>query len=396
MKATLTLISTLICLTSAASAQRLVAYEPGRFREVQPDNPMLTGSVVVTGYPAVPALAPPPVAFVPPGDSTFASFAGLNLYTNGLVITSTPTDAYPPSAPPLPPLPIPAGLLTTLGGPVTGMAYDPLTGTVFLTAAAGRVVGVSPSAGMPITVPAFSIPFTTGAITGLEYDALTSALLAVDVTGTVYVFTAAGVPSGPPIVPTVAPPAGMTGDVAIDKTDMKNAVGARPIYVSSGGVYYDVTLPVPTFEPHGLSPRTTGLAFQPMPAQSLPLGGCPCGGMTPAVGVTSAAVAGNTGFGLTVSGVAPSRPVLFGLDFAFTAAFPVINGGGCGLGLIPGSPTLVTGIVFADAAGTATYPLALTVLPGFGPLYAQALMLCPADPAGFAVTPMQQVVAGGV
>ena len=69
---------------------------------------------------------------------------------------------------------------------------------------------------------------------------------------------------------------------------------------------------------------------------------------------------------------------------------------GCGIGLILGSPTMLTSIVFADGGGTATYPLPLPLVPGFGPIYSQAFTLCGADPAGFVASPMQQIITCGV
>jgi len=392
-----TLFATLFAALSATAclpAQRLAAYTPGGITEVQPANPLVPFSAVLAGYPTVPALAPPAPGFVPAGDSTFASLAGLNLYTNGLVVTSTPTTSYVPAAPPLAPLTVPPALLATLGGPVTGMAYDGITGTLYLTGTGGMVVGISPSFGMPIVVPPFAIPFLHGPITGLEFDVMTGTFLAVDVTATVYPFFASGMPAGPKIVPAIPSP-GMTGDVAIDKTGMLNAVGVRAIYVSVFDMYFDVTLPAPTFSPHGAGPSATGLAFQPTPAQSGPFGGCTCGGVTPVIGTTGAMAAGNAGFGMTLGSVSPGSLVLFGLDFGFDPAFPLFNFTGCGLGLIPGSPSLISTITFADVTGTATFPLPLTVLPGFGPIYSQALTLCPFDPAGFQVAPMQQIVASG-
>ena len=100
---------------------------------------------------------------------------------------------------------------------------------------------------------------------------------------------------------------------------------------------------------------------------------------------------------LTVGGVGPGRPVLFGFDFTFTPAFPVLNSVGCGVGLIPG-PSVVTAFTVADPTGEAAYalPLPFALLPGFGPVYAQAFTLCPLDPAGFVAAPMQRIIACGV
>ena len=387
-----------LALACFANAQRLNAYGPlpGMFAEVQPVNP-LTGapSPPLLVYPAIPPLPPAPAFVVPPGDSTFDGIAGVNVYTNGILFASTPTPNYPPLGPLFPPAPIGPAALAAIGGPVTGMAINPIAGILWLVSAPGIVVGTAPVPGTPILFPPFPIPFPTGPIVGLDWDGMTGTLLAVDVTATVFTFFPGGPPALPPIVPPVPPP-GIPGDVAIDKTGMLNAAAMRPRYVAVGPACYDVTLPVPLFFPLGPVPPAVGLAFQEYPAQSLPFGGCACGAMLPVVGTTGPMTAGNLGFGLTLGAVAPGSLVLFGLDFVFNPAFPLINLLGCPLGLVLGSPTLVAGLTFANAAGVATYGLPLAVPPGFGPLYTQAFTLCPLDPAGFIVAPMQQVVASGV
>jgi hypothetical protein len=113
------------------------------------------------------------------------------------------------------------------------------------------------------------------------------------------------------------------------------------------------------------------------------------------IGTTGPMTAGNLAFGLTLGGVPPGSLVLFGVDFVFNPLWPLINVLGCPLGLVLGSPSLVAGLTFASPVGVATFGLPLAVPPGFGPLYSQAFTLCPVDPAGFIVAPMQQVVASG-
>jgi hypothetical protein len=106
--------------------------------------------------------------------------------------------------------------------------------------------------------------------------------------------------------------------------------------------------------------------------------------------------AGNGAFAITVTGIAPFTFAIFGFDVVWNPAFPVINLVGCGLGLVPGSPGLILLVGFADPAGTATLPLALPPVVGLGPLYNQNVMFCPADPTGFAFTPMQRIQAAGL
>ncbi|MCA8948766.1 MAG: hypothetical protein KDE27_04645 [Planctomycetes bacterium] len=381
---------------AAVDAQRLVAFDPlpATFFEVQPGGPFGPPSPPLAIYPTVPALPPGPVGAVPPGDSTFDNVAGINFFSNGVMVASSPTVNYPPAGPLLPAIPIGPGLMALLGGPVTGMAIDPFAGTLWLASAVGMCVGVAPLPGLPILVPAFPLAPGAAPITGLEWDGITGTLLALDIAGVVWPALPGGAPAGPAIVP-VMPPPGVPTDVAIDKTGLLNGVGMRPLYVEVGGVTYDMTLPGAVVFPHGGGPTTLGLAFEPMPAESGPFGGCACGGLLPTVGATGPMTSGNLGYGLTVTGVMPLAPVVFGLDFVFTPAFPLLNATGCGVGLVLGSPTLITALLFAGPAGTATFPLALAVPPGFGPIFSQAFALCPADPAGFVVAEMQQTIACG-
>lgn len=399
MKPTL-LCPAVLAFACLANAQRLNVYGPlpgpGLIAELQPANPLTpapTPPLLV--YPLAPVLPPAPPFVVPPGDSTFNGITGLNIYTNGVMFASMPTPNYPPLAPPLPPAPIGAPALGAIGGPVTGMAIDPIAGILWLVSAPGIVIGCAPIPGTPILVPPFPIPFPTGPIVGLDWDGMTGTLLAVDVAAVVYTFFPAGLPALAPIFPP-APPPGIPGDVAIDKTGMLNGSGLRARYVVVAPVCYDVALAVPLFFPLGPIPFSTGIAFQEYPAQSAPFGGCACGAMLPMIGATGPMTAGNLGFGLTLGGVPPGSLVLFGVDFVFNPLFPLFNTLGCPLGLVLGSPTLIAVLTFASPAGVATFGLPLAVPPGFGPLYSQAFTLCPLDPAGFIIAPMQQIVASGV
>lgn len=397
MKSTLIFLSAAIAIGATATAQRLNCWSgiAGAISEVQPANALLpTPTPGLAIYPNFPILPPPAPALIPPGDSSFDGIAGLNIYTDGFTIAASTTPNYAPALPPFPPIAISAAALATLGGPATGLAIDSASGVIYLASAPGVVIGVLPVPGTPMVTPAIVVPFPAAPISGLEFDGLTGLLMAVDMTGTIFTFTPGGAPVMPPLVPVMLPP-GLPTDLAIDKTGLLNGLGMRSVYLSVGPSYYDATLPAPIITPLAIGPLD-GIAFQQMPAMSGPLAGCACGGMLPTVGATGPMVSGNPTFGLTMGGVVPGSLVIFGLDFIFTPAFPLLNASGCGVGLIPGSVTLVSAAAFADPAGTATFALPLPVPPGFGPIFAQSFTLCPADPAGFVAAPMQQIVVSDI
>ena len=120
--------------------------------------------------------------------------------------------------------------------------------------------------------PPFAPPFVTGPIVGLEYDAMTGTLLSVDAAGIVYRFLPGGAPVGPPIVPPFALPAPV-GDVAIDKSGQVNMLGLRPIYVVAGPMVIDVTSGLPMPFPAGPA-MSVGLAYMGHPAANPPIGTC--------------------------------------------------------------------------------------------------------------------------
>lgn len=397
-------------LCTAAHAQRLAAYDQfgalvgGVIAELQPPTPILPGPIPpIAVYPTVPALPvlPVPVAAMP-GDSTFDNRSGLHWFTNGAILAAMPTPTFPPAAPVPPPFPIPAAVLAAIGGgPVTGIAISPpgpAAGPVmFLTGAAGIVIGCVAVPGMPVLVAPFAVPFLTGPITGLEWDGATGgSLWACDAAGVCYNFAIGGGPLAAPVAPAIPLPA-PAGDVAIDKTLRLNGAGLRPLYVVSAGIVIDVNDPAPVVFPSGLG-LSTGLAFLAHPAANPPVGTCLCPGTTfPTRFTTGPMAIGNPAWGIGVGGMPPGWPVLFVFDFAFLPGFPVINTVGCGLGLT--ALPVVFGAA-ADPMGNAVLPLALVppLLPlGAGPFYNQNFTLCPTDPAlGLVLTPTQSVYVSGL
>jgi hypothetical protein len=384
------MLPVLLAAGATLSAQHLVVYDPigpGFLDMPAPSLVFPAPAPPMFVYPAVPPLPPlpagPPV-FLPPGDSTIDATTGANWYTDGAVVAVTPTVAYAPAAPVPPPFPI--GLVPPLVGPVTGMALDPVGGILWLTDGL-TVVGAAPVPGTPFVTPPFPAP---APLVGLEWDGLTGTLLAVDLPGMVFTLTPAGALVGPPLPPVPVP--GIASDVAIDKTGLAGIAGVRSIYVLAGPMIADVTsgLVMP-----GGTPVAAGLAFHAYPARVPPLGVCPCPGFAHAVATTGPMTTGNLGFGLSITGLPPGQLALFAFDFVWTPALPPINVLGCGFGLVIGSPTLVSGVVFANALGTSTFPLALPVPGGFGPIFHQSGTLCPADPVGIIVNPLAQITVCG-
>lgn len=389
--------TTLIALSAVARCQHLIAYDPppfgpGLMAEVQVPNFMVPGPVPpVAVYPIAPLLPVAPAVVPQPGDSTFDSVAVVTWYSNGGMLATMPTPSFPPAGPLVAPFPIAPAVLAAIGGPATGIAIDPVANVMFLTAAGGLVIGVVPIPGTPVVVPPFAPAFAMGPVSGLEWDGISGTLLSCDLAGNVYQYFVGGIAAAPALLaPPIPVPA---GDVAIDKTGLPNPLGVRSIFVAAGPVLVDVTQPAAPPLPSGLM-APCGLAFLPRPAQNQN-GGCPCGPMLPVHATNGPMVAGNGAFAITMTGVLPGSAVFQAIDFRYNPALPLINLTGCGLGL-PGTPLLMTNLSIANPAGVATWPIPLTFMPaGLGPAFLQGLFRCPADPAGFTLTNTQQLAICG-
>lgn len=382
---------------ATAAAQHVVTYDPapagtGLFFEKQVLSLLAPGPMPFEpGY--VVAGVMPPVAPVgaPPGDATFDGLRNRIWHTNGLMLAAQSSLNFALVAAPLPPFPIAAGVIALIGGPVTGMALDPVANVMYLASAANVVIGVTPAPGTPVVVPPFPLPFLPAPLSGLDYDSITNSLFACDVNGLVFNVAIGGGPLAPPIGPMAIP--GVAGDVCIDKTTLLNAAGVRPIYVVAGPAIRDITTPLAPISPNGgIAP--TGLAFVGR-AASQPGPSGACGLNTPNYMTLAPMTTGNPGFGLRVKDLPPLSPMIFAIDWAFSpVGLPIF--GGSPLHLIPGSPALVTFLAFTDAAGEARLPISLAgVPPGVGALYTQALWPCAAHPSGFAITEMQSFQVTG-
>ncbi|MBL8735028.1 MAG: hypothetical protein JNL12_01245 [Planctomycetes bacterium] len=381
-------------LANQASAQRLVSYDPvtGAMAELQPPIVFLpVPNPPLAGYPSLPILPPPMAAMA--GDATFDNLAGVTWFTNGGVLAAMPTPTFPPLfLPPAPVLPIPPAVLAAIGGPVSGIAIDPVggpLGVMYLVSAPGIVIGVAPVPGLPVVVPPFPIGLLTGPISGLEWDGITGSLWAVDVGGVAYNFLVGGAPIAPPLPPAF-PMVAPAGDIAIDKVATINPAGLRPLYISTGPMVFDTR--DPTGVPFPSGPMGTGLAFMNHPAATPPAGACVCPAFfTPTNFTTSVMSSGNGAWGIGMTGLAPFGLAIFGFDAAFDPTFPLINGVGCPFGLFAPAIVLAT----ADATGTIVAPIPLTLVPIGAGIYNQNASVCPTDPLGYVLTPMQWLVAGG-
>ena len=378
-------------LADQASAQRLVSYNPvvGGLAELQPPTVFLpVPNPPLLGYPSLPVLPPPMAAMA--GDATFDNLNGVTWFTNGGVLAAMPTPTFPPLAmPPVPVLPIPPAILAAIGGPVSGIAINPVPGIMFLVSAPGIVIGVNPVPGLPVVVPPFPIGLLVGPISGLEWDGITGSLWAVDVAGIAYNFLVGGAPLAPPLPPAFAM-IGPAGDIAIDKLATVNPAGLRPLYISTGPLVFDTR--DPTGVPFPAGPMATGLAFMNHPGATPPAGTCACPGFfTPTNFTTSVMSSGNAAFGIGMTGLQPGGLVILGFDPMFNPLFPTINAVGCPFGL--NAPAIV--LAAADAFGNITAPIPLTLVPIGAGIYNQNASVCPADPLGYVLTPMQSLVAGG-
>lgn len=374
----------LAALSAAAPAQTLVVGDPAGapFAELIGQSPLYPGMAPpVNAYPQAPPLPSVP-GLVPVGAVTVDGTNGLTWYTDGVTIATTPYNGYPIAPPIVPPYPA-----VLFGGPITGMALDPVGGVLWMTDGI-LVAGFPPGApGAPPVVPPFApiAPVPFGALTGLDWDPLTGTLWACDIAGVCINFVPGGPPAGPPLM---APGGGPFTGIAIDKTG--NApLGVRPLYVAGAGLVIEAgtgaAAPIPF-------PMAMGLSYNPVPAAAPSPAPCPCPGMPIGLQLRGPMITGNPAFGVDMTGLAPGQLTLVIFDYAFNPAFPMVNGVGCPLGFVFGSPFLGTRFAFANAAGVAASPFNLTGVPVGLNLYVQIGTTCAADPVGVVLSPLYQFI----
>lgn len=396
-------------VVAGASAQRLAAYDPisATIFELQPPTAMApTVNLPLFGYPVVFAMPVPTSGLPTPGDSTFDNLRGMLWLTDGSkVLAAMPTPTVKPVVPVPPPIPIPPWLTEATGGPLTGIALDPVgvpeRGPVmYVVGSEGMVVGVALEPGLRVLVRPFRVPLVTLPIVGLEWDGATGTLWAVDVCGIAFNFLPGGLAVAPPVVPVVPLP-GPAGDIAIDKLGTVNAAGRRPLYVNGGPVVVDICDPVMVGFPAGAC--VEGLAWINHPAMiPPPVAGMPdcagCPGIT--AGPTAFAIGpmttGNADFFVGMGGLEPATG--FGV-FAFETApgtWPLAPTGTCPLGLMNGAMMILVIGGPADAVGNVYLRIPLTELPVGLQAHNQNFTFCPTTTLGFALSPFQTITVGGL
>ncbi len=371
----------LLSLATPLAAQHLIVNDSpaATFLELAAISPLHPGGLPpVNGYPHTPPLPGP----IPLGAVSVDAATGLTWHTDGFLVAAGPHNWYPPAIPPIPPWappPMPAG-------PIHGMAVDSAAGLLWMTDGVFIQATIAAFNG-PLVVP--PVPLAFGfppPMTGLDWDPVTGTLWGVDIQGVCWNFNPGGFLVGPPTppVPTPGPPVG----IAIDKTGNSFPPGApRPIYVLGGSLVFEVWTGVVI--PVTGSGGETGLSFHAVPA-SFPPGPCACPSLPGlAFQPGSNMYAGNPAFSIDIFGLPPGGIAIYGFDFGgFNPAFPVLNTVGCGYGL-----NVVTSFgVLANGAGMATLPISLVTAPVGTTAYVQMLMPCAADALGFVLSPTYQIM----
>lgn len=387
---TYTLLTFALALSASTSAQQLLVNDgfAGLFVESDAPSPLYPGGAAAlpgpsNAYPHF-AFLPPVPALVPTGAVSIDSTTGATWYTDGVTIATTPNSRYA-GPPPVPPFPIPP----LLGGPLTGMALDPVAGILWITDGVG-IAGITPAPpGLPI-VPPFAIAAPTGPLTGLEWDPITGTLWACDLFGAAYNFAPITGALVGPVIPPGAAPAPVTG-ITVDKTGTA-PLGVRSVFLCGPGIIVDVMTgaAAPSF-----AGMEVGMTFHPAPSIA-PFAGaaacpCPSPGYAVGQGLLGPSTTGNPAFGVDVTGLPPGTIAIMAFDFAPVAAPVLVNGIGCPFQLNFGSA--IGFGVLSDPFGTASFPFSLAGYPPGLTMYIQNVYYCPADPVlGIGITPVNQVV----
>lgn len=354
-----------------------------------PTAPQLPGY----GYPPQPLVAPPPAgayAFDHMTNLMYVSEGGtIEIFPHPLyAATAAP---FPPGPAPLPPMPcFGAGGIAFPFGPITGMAMvvgpvapipAGLPGVLMVTDGF-CIAGLTPFPPYAVVIPpapAMAATFAAGPLTGLEWDSMTGTLWGCDAAGFSYPLLIGGGLAGAP-VPPPAPPLGPIGGNVFDRS-----VAGGALYNTDGVFLYPV---VPAGPPIPLPPGTgvvgpvIGATYV---AEPVTLGGA-CGCATPGAptAFTDTTTAGLTGIPITVgmTGGPPGAPAWLAIDFA--CAGPTTFGV-CSWWL-PLAPAFLFGPFPLDATGAVGVPFApLPPLVGTT-FYAQFAYACPLSPVGLGFT----------
>ncbi len=342
---------------------------------------------------ALPYPPPPlPPAPLPLGGHAFNQTTHVVYTSTGLLIQQSAHPLYVPTIPipaapfPVPPVPCITGAPM---GPITAMCCSPVPfgpppmGILFISDGF-CIAGLMAAPPYPVVVPAFAPPaaFLAGPITGLEFDFLTGSLWVTDITGMNINVAIGGAPLSPPL-PTPFPPLGPIIGNVLDRSLPPPVPGA--LFTTDGFFLYPIfgapPIPIPVV---GLPPGMGyGASFIAEPVL-LP-GACPCGPFSATIGTTIPIVGSGNPLGITIAGAPPGSFAYLGLDLACGPPLPL---GGLCIWWLPIPPLSLLGPVFlpGGAGGLAFGPLPPP--PAFiGAVgYAQWAILCTTSASGVVLT----------
>ncbi len=347
----------LVALLAPIHAQCLVGYastSPMSYVRAGAQSPVAPAGGI---FNALPTLFPLPGTGFPMGGAAVDQVRRRFYYTNGTQLMCMPLPETGTGVGPFGPVAWPAFF-----GPLTGLACNSLTGTLWMTDGWSCMEYNVVSGTM---VNLFTGPFAGSALrfTGLEYDQGAGEVLALVQDSRVMRFTPAGVLLGV-LMPNYNPPGLATG-LAQD-----SSAPGKPLYISYPGIAIRMNtggiFPI-------LNGGTQGLACVALPA-TLPQGTI-CTPMPMDAWVNSPEYSGNMGWQLELSGGPPSSVAILGIDFSYLP-IPIVLPSGSNLWLNPWSVTLLPFPLPTSPTGDASLAIPLTLPPGFL-AYAQWIAVCP-------------------
>lgn len=327
--------------------------------------------------------------------------------SDGFVITTDFNPRYGPfvGVIPFPGPPAPAPPVIT-GGPITGMALDTVAGILWMTDGFG-VGGFTPAAPYLPIVPPFPLPFIApfgAGISGLDWDPATGTLWACDILGGIYNFTPAGAPVGPQPV-SVIPTVGPLGGLAVNRANGLGAIGipfCSPqlpgfhITATDGFMIYDALAPgsaIPNMFGSGTPAR--GMAYSA--DFQFAAGGvvCPSTGTSPIGGMMKATHTGPGGANaIKMVGGPPATLSLLLYDICPVPGGLFIPASGETLWINPLSPTFMFAPFVSDAAGGVTVPVSFSFAATGITFSLQWAVFDPLAPLGYCLTNAFQFISG--
>jgi hypothetical protein len=319
--------------------------------------------LILPNFQALGAPVPPPA-----GGHAIDQLTRTVYSTDGVILTA---DFHPNYAPFVPPPATAAPVIS--GGPITGMAVDAVGGVLHMCDATSIQSFSNVYPYPPVSAPTVLTFLGSFPLTGLGFEPSTGSLWACDSIGAIYNFTTAGVPIGTQPVAVAPPPIGPGyGGLAVSTTNGPGAfqpwncssqVSGFHIVITDGMNVYDALNPAATPIPVPAGGNAFGLAFSSdNQALTSPTFVCPCTGLIPTATISRPLHNGSgPAVDILLSGGPSNTPVVLMVDFC-----PIPGGlplpAGDVLMINPFSPTYRTISAITDPFGIAlvSVPTGLT------------------------------------